>query len=101
VGDKAHPSIDKIWANAPKAGETNKVKGEKLDASTLLPEDGTFFRFKGSLTTPPCTEGLTWSVYEQPIHISKEQLATFLKVIGNNARPIQPLNDRKVKMQGE
>lgn len=102
AGSTPNAAIAQIWANAPlKGGETNKGKGEMLNPAVLLPEDNTFFRFMGSLTTPPCSEGLVWSVYEQPIHISTEQLETFLKVIGNNARPVQPLNERKVKMQGE
>ena len=51
----------------------------------------------GSLTTPPCTEGVTWLVLKSPSQISKDQVAAFAKKYPHNARPVQPLNGRVVQ----
>ena len=55
-----------------------------------------YYRYNGSLTTPPCTEGIQWYVLKKPGHIAAEQAATFVKLIGEDARGPQPLNARIV-----
>lgn len=85
------------WSNMPaKAGGHQVLPGAKLNAADLLPSNKAYSHFKGSLTTPPCSEGVNWFVMKNPIELSKQQVATFIKVIGNNARPVQTLNDRFV-----
>ncbi|XP_059142586.1 LOW QUALITY PROTEIN: carbonic anhydrase 14-like [Physella acuta] len=72
---------------------------------TILPESfHQFYRYSGSLTTPPCDESVTWTVYKEPINISEAQITEFRTLqdhthspINLNARPVQPLNDRVVK----
>lgn len=68
-----------------------------LNLTDLLPADRSYYRFKGSLTTPPCSEEVSWQVLKQPVEISKAQLAAFRKLYPMNARPIQPLNGRTVE----
>jgi carbonic anhydrase len=51
----------------------------------------------GSLTTPPCTENVMWMVFKEPLRISPEQIAIFARLYPNNARPLQPVNDRLIK----
>ncbi len=89
--------LDRIWKNIPT--EKNKavdVSGETLNARNLLPPDHGYFTFAGSLTTPPCTEDVTWFVLKSTRSLSSGQLATFAKIYPNNARPIQPTNGRKI-----
>ncbi len=64
----------------------------------LLPEDErTYYRYNGSLTTPPCTEGVRWLVMKEPTTLSKEQLEQLTRIIGHaDSRPVQPVYARPV-----
>jgi carbonic anhydrase len=79
-----------------KGGET-VLLGLTLDVSPLLPKNRGHFTFMGSLTTPPCTEGVLWIVFKEPRQISAEQLAMFRRLYPPNARPLQPDSGRIVK----
>ena len=87
--------LAKIWAKMPeKAGEKNELKVDDI-AANLIPEKQHYYRFNGSLTTPPCTEGVRWFVLEKPLTISKEQIEKFQHVMHHpNNRPVQPLGAR-------
>lgn len=87
--------LAKIWAKMPKkAGEKNTFKVADI-AANLIPEKQHYYRFNGSLTTPPCTEGVRWFVIEKPLTISKAQVEKFQHVMHHpNNRPIQPLDAR-------
>jgi carbonic anhydrase len=65
-----------------------------LDWPAMLPTDTTTVRYPGSLTTPPCSQGVAWMVMRTPVRLSVDQLAALEAVHGDNARPTQPLNDR-------
>jgi carbonic anhydrase len=69
-----------------------------VDATGLLPATRGYFTFTGSLTTPPCTEGVTWFVLKSPVQVSPDQVAAFAKRYPHNARPVQPLHRRMVQM---
>jgi carbonic anhydrase len=56
------------------------------------------YTFEGSLTTPPCSESVTWYVLKHPVSVSTEEVTRFSKLYRDNARPVQPLNDRVVKV---
>ncbi len=92
--------LQKIWDKMPElSGEivTLAEQKEKLNAKSLLPHDGDYFRFNGSLTTPPCSEGVRWLVLKNVVFASEGQIAKFQEVIGEpNNRPVQPLNARTV-----
>lgn len=74
----------------------DKSKDIELDWSRLLPTDLSTIRFDGSLTTPPCTEGLEWLVLKAPIVMSTAQIQAFERAYSRNNRPVQPLNGRTV-----
>ncbi len=65
-----------------------------LDPNGLLPHDLSVFRYMGSLTTPPCSEGVNWHVAKSHISASAEQIVQLHQVLGENARPVQPHNNR-------
>jgi carbonic anhydrase len=67
-----------------------------VDVDALVPRARTTYRYDGSLTTPPCSEGVKWFVMTTPIALSKAQIGTFTALFHGNNRPVQPLNDRPV-----
>ncbi len=88
--------LQKIWDIIPTgAGQTVK-RSVDINAKDLLPHDQSYYHFTGSLTTPPCSEGVNWFVITTPIKVSKKQQAIFFAITGKNARPVQPLNKRTV-----
>ena len=68
----------------------------QFDAGKLVPPQKTFYHYQGSLTTPPCTEGVEWVVFNTPVELSQQQIVAFRSRFPANARPPQPLNGRKV-----
>jgi carbonic anhydrase len=91
--------LQKVWAAMP--GTRDRTR-ERLDvtinAAKLLPADQAFYSYMGSLTTPPCTEGVQWLVMKTPMEISREQIGHFTALYPMNARPLQALNDRLIKI---
>lgn len=89
--------IEALWHNAPATmGEEKRVEDVRISAADLMPQTLEYYRYDGSLTTPPCTEGVQWMVLKQPIEISEEQIRAFQKLFPANARPVQPLGNRVV-----
>ena len=94
-----NPVVKTLWTDLPKEKEKERVMEQvKINAASLLPKNHKYYTFAGSLTTPPCSEGVTWFVLATPKAISKEQVARFGKIYRANARPVQPLNGRAVKV---
>jgi len=92
-----NPFIRTLWDNLPKTKETEVVRNDlSIDAADLLPKHRGYFTFAGSLTTPPCSEGVTWFVLREPSPISAQQVAQFGKRYPMNARPVQSLHGRTV-----
>ncbi|MEZ4235456.1 MAG: carbonic anhydrase [Myxococcota bacterium] len=91
---EATPAFDPVFAEmAIKAGQEKELKGE-LDPAALLPARHELVRYSGSLTTPPCSEGVRWTLYTEPVTLSAKQIEQFKKLYDHNARPIQALNGR-------
>lgn len=88
-------SLDAVWASLPQTTEDESHIGVFAQES-MLPLDRSAYRYAGSLTTPPCSEGVKWHVLTSTLTASAEQAQTFLNIIGENARPVQPLNGRSV-----
>ena len=96
---REHPILKRLWRNLPKTvGKETVVEKVAIDASTLLPADRAYYTFAGSLTTPPCSEGVTWFVMKNPVPVSAAQIDRFAKIYKNNARPVQPLNGRAIRV---
>ncbi len=97
-GAAPNPLIDKVWTYMPlDAGDRVRMPRELLNMNELLPADQRYYQFMGSLTTPPCSEGVLWMVLKQPMPISRTQLRLFTQLYPNNARPVQALNARPVR----
>ncbi len=94
----ANTLIDKVWTYMPlDAGDRVRMPRELLNLNELLPADQRYYQFMGSLTTPPCTEGVLWMILKQPVQISRAQYRLFTQLYANNARPVQALNGRPVR----
>jgi carbonic anhydrase len=86
-----------VWKNFPAEKEKSfEYASVSVNVADLLPSDPAYYTYLGSLTTPPCSEGVTWYVLKTPVQLSSEQVAAFGKVYPMNARPIQPLNGREL-----
>ena len=93
-----NPFIRTLWDNLPKVKETETaVDAVRIDIANLLPENKAYYTFSGSLTTPPCSEGVTWFVLKNPAPISADEIDRFGRSYPMNARPVQALNGREVK----
>lgn len=87
--------LEKIVRAAPKQeAEAETVKGVTFDPSKLIPANLSVYRYEGSLTTPPCTEGVRWHVAKNRVTASAAQIAALHAIMGDNARPVQPLHGR-------
>jgi len=81
----------------PATAETDTVADFNFTLASLFPKDKTYFRYSGSLTTPPCSEGVVWTVLKTPVTASKEQIEKMASMMPKeNARPVQKLNERTV-----
>jgi carbonic anhydrase len=94
-GPASHP-LAPVWAHLPATeGPVHHERGS-LDAAGLLPAKHAAWRYEGSLTTPPCTEGVHWFVMETPMTLSDEQLERLRAILHSNNRPVQPRHERNV-----
>jgi len=94
---RAHPVVQTVWNNLPLDRGEDVAARTTLDLNGLLPEDRGYFTYMGSLTTPPCSEGVLWMVMRQPVQVSPEQIGIFARLYPMNARPIQQAGGRLVK----
>ncbi|MBK4735054.1 carbonic anhydrase [Noviherbaspirillum pedocola] len=90
-------ALKPVFAAMPTAEGEKAALGNGFDAAALLPVNHGYYAYTGSLTTPPCSEEVTWRVLKTPVEVSSAQLAAFKKLYPMNARPVQPLNDRSVE----
>lgn len=94
---KVNTSLDKLLKQLPKALDTPALMQEKLKASEFIPDNHDYYRVTGSLTRPPCAEGVRWVIYKTPLTASKEQIAMLEQALKQpNNRPVQALNGRIV-----
>jgi len=74
---------------------------DMIDVLSLFPNNKSYYNYKGSLTTPPCSEVVNWYVLKTPLTASKQQIEVFSKILNNNYRPVLPLNDREVHVYNQ
>lgn len=91
-----NPILGKIWETVPPENQTRTAAGVALDMASMISLDRGFVRYAGSLTTPPCSEGVRWIVLNTPHVASRQQVEAFMRVFPMNARPVQFLLGRKI-----
>ena len=94
---KAHSLIQSVWNNLPLEKNEALAATTPMDLNELLPERREYYTYMGSLTTPPCSEGVLWIVLKEPIQVSSQQIAIFARLYPMNARPIQVQAGRMIK----
>jgi carbonic anhydrase len=90
-----NPFIASLTQTLPTKDHTQTL-AQSFDVASLLPDTTQYYRFNGSLTTPPCSEGVRWFVMKQPKGLSADQLEKMHGMLGNNNRPVQDINARLV-----
>ena len=91
---KENATLAPVLSALPAEGKPNALAS--FDPAAVLPANHAYYKFTGSLTTPPCSDGVQWQVLKTPVELSKKQIAAFRKLYPMNARPVQPLNGRVV-----
>ena len=95
---KPNSTIARIWEHFPKTvGDEEEIRGVEVNPVGLLPRELAYYTYMGSLTAPPCDEGVTWFVLKAPMDISPEEISAFAKLYPHDVRPLQPLNGRVVR----
>jgi carbonic anhydrase len=93
----ANTTVQQLWERMPNTpGKEEVIAGVEVNPTGLLPRDTSYYMYRGSLTAPPCTEGVTWFVMKTPVDISAEQISAFAALYPHDVRPPQPLNGRVV-----
>lgn len=85
--------LDKFPSEKGKFSSNNTI-----DLLSLFPNNQAYYHYKGSLTTPPCSEIVSWYVLKYPIEASKDQIEKFSKILNHNYRPVLPVNNRKIEL---
>jgi len=94
---KDNALVHELWADLPKEKEKEEsLDNVEINVAGLLPVDHGYYTFPGSLTTPPCSENVTWFVLKHPVTVSPAEIEQFSKLYRHDARPIQPLYGRVV-----
>ena len=92
----ANGTLQKVWNNLPLERNEENAARAPLELAALLPTDRRYFTYMGSLTTPPCSEGVQWIVMRQPVTLTPEQIEIFARIYPMNARPTQQLAGRRI-----
>ena len=93
---RANPLIAQLWQHIPaQTGDKHELSGN-MSVAMMLPKDMSYYRYNGSLTTPPCSEGVNWMVLKNMGTLSPEQIKAFTDIFPVSVRPIQPMHNRSV-----
>jgi carbonic anhydrase len=94
---RPNATLATLWNQLPTTAGTTTSVTEMVNPGGLLPDDKGYWAFTGSLSVPPCTEGVRWFVFEQEMTVSRAQLRTFAALFKVNSRPIQELHGRRIE----
>ena len=95
-GTEENDEYAEMWDYLPaEKGEVETIEDVTVNAVDLLPGVRSYYRYDGSFTTPPCTEGVNWFLMDTPVELSTTQIDAFQEIYSNNYRPVQPFNDRE------
>ncbi|MBI3804051.1 MAG: carbonic anhydrase family protein [Nitrospirae bacterium] len=95
---KENGVVKTLWENLPaEVGKEKPLAQANINPADFLPAKRTYSNYPGSLTTPPCSEGVNWLVMKDSIEVSKPQVEKFTSIFPMTARPVQPLHERTVK----
>lgn len=97
IGERSNTSIDDILVYLPDKTKPDTPKKFSLDLGKLLPENRGYYAYTGSLTFPPCTQGVEWRLLKTPITATDLQVESLAKYLGRNARMVQPIYNRIIK----
>jgi carbonic anhydrase len=93
---RANPGVQQIVAHMPAHEGLQAVRGVALDPRAMLPARLGYYRYDGSQTAPPCSEGVRWFVLKAPVTVSAAQIRAFAAIYPHDVRPPQPLNGRTI-----
>jgi carbonic anhydrase len=92
----AQPVVQQVWNHLPLERHQETAPRVALDLQQLLPADRRYYTYMGSLTTPPCSEGVQWVVMRHPVTLAPEQIDLFARIYPMNARPVQAASGRRI-----
>lgn len=93
---RSNATIQQLWEHMPRSEGQAEVAGVELNPAGMLPHNTGYYMYMGSVTAPPCTEGIKWLVLKTPVEISAAQIRAFAELYPHDVRPLQPLNGRVV-----
>lgn len=94
---KVNTDLAEMWSVFPNDETSQPIElSQSINLLEVLPEEKDVYLYRGSLTTPPCTEGVVWILFEEPIDMSSQQIEAYAEIYSDTNRPIQPFNDRKI-----
>jgi carbonic anhydrase len=97
---RENPALRQVFDQLPHSPGEEAALTQSFDLSRILPVERSYYAYSGSLTTPPCSEGVRWQVLRTPVEISPQQLLAFKKIYKMNARPLQAVNGRVISSGG-
>lgn len=97
--DRGAPNaiLAQLWPHLPRAAGNSEKVTDEVNPAGLLPADLGYWTYTGSLTTPPCTEGVRWFVLEQELTLSRDQLRAYASLFRMNSRPLQDTHGRRIE----
>lgn len=100
AGRRMNNVLERVWENLPeRPGSSFQGRQVGINPTFLLPNERAYYSYRGSLSHPPCTEGVQWFVFQKPLEVEAGLIHRLLDLFGPNARPLQPLNGRSVSLQ--
>jgi carbonic anhydrase len=93
----ANAVIANLWQHLPVSTGATEKDPDMVSAGGLIPADAGYWTYVGSLTAPPCTEGVRWFIFQQPLSVSREQLRAFAALYRMNTRALQELHGRRIE----